>query len=106
MAVQDPSDLYLRRQSLQKICRDCIEEQQTIHDAGVLYLPRLEGDESDNDVNNTYDSYKQRALFYNVVGRTKTFFKGLILRIPPKIIFELDDNEKDDEESKNKRYKG
>lgn len=100
MAVQDPSELYLKMHSLQKKCRDCIDGQQTIHDAGTLYLQRLEGDESDNDVKNAYNSYKGRALFYNTVGRTKTFFKGLILRIPPKIIFELDNEDIEDKKDK------
>jgi len=49
-----------------------------IKGAGKTYLPIMNG-HNDND----YEHYKQRALYYNFVGRTTTGLKGTVFRKEP-----------------------
>lgn len=48
-----------------KKCRDFYEGEESVKNQGVIYLPKLSG----QDINK-YNAYKDRALFYNAAGRT------------------------------------
>ena len=48
-----------------KKCRDVIEGQEKIHEAGTAYLPRFRNEQ---DVD--YLPRKKRAAFYEATGRT------------------------------------
>lgn len=61
-----------------KKCRDAMLGQDTIHNAGIAYLPRLK-EQTDAD----YNAYKNRTEFYNASWRTVEGFKGMIFRKPP-----------------------
>jgi hypothetical protein len=60
--------------------REVLAGEDTIKQAGVKYLPRLE---SQTDVE--YANYVARAVFYNATGRTAEGFSGMIFRREPVI---------------------
>lgn len=55
--------------------RDVCEGEKAVKDAGSIYLPMLEGMDSDE-----YESFKTRATFYNFTGRTASAMTGAIFR--------------------------
>ena len=55
--------------------RDVCEGEKAIKDAGVTYLPMLDGMDTDE-----YDAFKTRATFYNFTGRTASAMTGAIFR--------------------------
>jgi hypothetical protein len=61
-------------------CRDCYEGQDQVKKRGEIYLPKPSGLDSVD-----YRAYKQRALFYEAVGRTVDGFVGAISRKDPTI---------------------
>ena len=61
-----------------KKCRDTVQGQKAVHDAGILFLPALK-DQTIED----YNSYKLRAQFYNAVWRTISALSGMMFRKPP-----------------------
>jgi len=67
--------------------RDCLEGELAIKAAGVKYLP--EPQLSGEDKKERYKSYKKRAVFYNVTGRTaqglvgQVFSKDPTIELPP-----------------------
>ncbi len=61
-----------------KRCRDVAEGQDAVHEAGELYLPRLQ---AQND--SEYAAYKKRAGFFNATRRTIAGLQGMIFRKPP-----------------------
>lgn len=64
-----------------KIVSDCVE--QNVKASGEVYLPKpvTEGDAAENDAR--YAPYLQRAVFYNVTGRTLVAMLGQIFSRPP-----------------------
>ena len=58
-------------------CRDASEGQSSVHKAGISYLPAL-ADQSTKE----YDSYKQRASFFNATWRTISGLQGMLFRKP------------------------
>lgn len=60
-----------------KRCRDFVEGSEAVKNGGEEYLPKLSG----QDVVE-YKAYKERALFYNAVGRTIQGLMGAIYRKP------------------------
>lgn len=85
MPVESTSVEYDLMLPLQEKCRDCIEGEHRLHELGTKYLPGLSGQSTDREITDAYQSYKQRAFYYNTVGRSKEFFRGLILRVAPSI---------------------
>lgn len=61
-------------------CRDTVAGQDAVHEAGILYLPRLT-DQTESD----YAAYKLRAQFFNAVWRTISALSGMIFRKAPAI---------------------
>lgn len=63
-------------------CRDVISGEEVVKEAGIKYLPMLDGSEQVE-----YDAYKTRALFYSAADRTVKGLTGAIFRKPPKVEF-------------------
>ena len=82
MAVQDPNSDYKKHLGGAIKCRDCVAGEEVIHSKGREYLPGLAGSDRDKDVRSAYADYLKRALYYNTVGRTLLFLKGLAERNP------------------------
>ena len=63
-----------------KLCRDAIAGSRKVKQAGVRYLPQLEGQSLEE-----YKSYKMRASYFNATGRTVDGIVGMIFRKDPSI---------------------
>jgi hypothetical protein len=57
--------------------RDCYDGERTIKNAGTQYLPQLKAHTPTD-----YETYKERAYFYNAVRRTHRGLMGSIFRKP------------------------
>lgn len=64
-----------------KRCRDVALGMDSVHAAGVEYLPKL-ADQTDPE----YKAYKMRAGFFNASWRTIVGLQGMLFRQPPKIV--------------------
>ena len=78
MAVDSKHEEYEEHYPQWERCEHAAEGQDEIHEYGVLYLPRLSGQNDDE-----YKSYKKRALFYNATQRTIDGLTGLLFIKPP-----------------------
>lgn len=61
-----------------EMLRDCVSGEMDIKSKGTAYLPKL--DEMDDA---EYKAYIDRAVFFNMVGRTITGLVGKLFRRPP-----------------------
>lgn len=61
-------------------CLDVSKGQDAVHAAGTAYLPRL-GEQTDTE----YNSYRNRAIFYNATWRTIVGLQGMVFRKPPHV---------------------
>lgn len=61
-----------------KKCRDTYDGTESIRAGGQTYLAALTGQDAES-----YDSYKNRAVFFNAVGRTVKGMSGAIMRKKP-----------------------
>lgn len=59
-------------------CRAVSAGQRAVHDAKTLFLPRLKDQDDES-----YNSYRLRASFFNASWRTISALSGLIFRKPP-----------------------
>lgn len=80
MPVQFTNPQYDKYLSEWRKCRDAVAGQRAVHDAGELYLPKL-----DDQLNENYQAYKNRALFYEATGRTVQGLDGMVFRKPANI---------------------
>lgn len=80
MSVQSTHPLYDIYLPKWKRCRDVSEGQDSVHAAGISYLPKLK-DQTDDD----YKAYMARAVLYNATWRTISGLAGMLFRKPPKI---------------------
>ena len=69
---------YEYHQDWWRTLRDVMEGDQAMKQAGVRYLPRLEGM---NDLE--YRCYVERGFFYNATARTVLGYIGMIFRREP-----------------------
>ena len=67
-------------------CRDAVEGQDAIKDAGETYLPRLSGHTRDFSGQKAYDAYKGRALWFGATDRTLKGYVGAIMRNDPSFL--------------------
>lgn len=65
-----------------KRCSDFYEGSTAVKREGVMYLPRPEG-----MTKKEYTSYKNRAAFFNGIGRTVTGLVGAMTRVPANVTF-------------------
>lgn len=83
MANPNPSiqhEEYKERAPQWKKCRDCIEGEDAVHEAGKSYLPMLTGQSADE-----YKAYVGRTPFYNATGRTIDGLVGMVFRKAPQV---------------------
>jgi len=80
MPVETRHPDYTKRRKQWKRCRDAVEGQDAVKEAGTEYLPRLSG-----HTESEYQAYKQRAFWYNATARTVDGLTGLLFRKPPVI---------------------
>lgn len=78
MPVDATHSQYTARAPQWKRCRDAIAGQDTVHAAGVEYLPKLV-----EQTTAEYDSYRKRAGFFNASQRTTEGLVGMVFRKPP-----------------------
>jgi len=86
---------YVRRElvSLQPrydLVRDCVAGQLKIKDAGTKYLPQPNETDLSAQNQTRYKQYKERAVFYNVTGRTLSGMLGTVFQRTPEIQFAED----------------
>lgn len=74
---------YTAAQSRWRLVRDVCKGSETIKKRGDLYLPRPNPSDDSDDNKLRYDSYQQRAVFYNATGRTKNSLVGAVFRTWP-----------------------
>lgn len=80
MPVNTEHPLYKKYAPVWEKCRAFTEGSDAVKDAGVKYLPMLEGQTATK-----YANYKQRAFFYNSVGRTVAALVGGAMRKLPAV---------------------
>lgn len=79
MSVKQTHPEYDKYAPKWKRCRDVALGQDAVHEAGVLYLPKLR-DQTDDE----YKAMVKRATFYNASWRTIAGLTGMLFRKPPK----------------------
>lgn len=75
MPVNSPCTQYTNFSSIWKKCRDVAAGEDAVKAAGEAYLKK-NGGQSDE----SYQSYKDRASFYNATGRTIEGLSGMVFR--------------------------
>lgn len=101
--------IYLQRLPLIDKVLDCVNGQEAVYNAGTKYVPMLSGQSNYNSVTNakalesvnlnlqnSYNSYRRRGIFYNATARTQDAMTGFITGTEPKIDFINDEDDKID----------
>ena len=65
------------------LIRDCISGEKAVKDKGDIYLPRPNPGDTSKENKDRYDSYRQRAVFYNVTSRTQQGLVGQVFAKDP-----------------------
>lgn len=68
-----------------KLIRDCLSGQEAVKREGDRYLPRPAPSDTSEANRIRYHQYLERAVFYNVTGRTISGLQGQVFRKPPMI---------------------
>lgn len=74
---------YEAAQNSWRLVRDVCKGSEAVKEAGQLYLPKPNATDTSKANEARYDSYKQRAVFYNATGRTKNGLVGAVFRVVP-----------------------
>ncbi len=80
MPITSTHPRYRKFQESWTDCRDALEGQRAVKEAGTRYLPKLTG-----QTNAEYDAYKKRALFYSITSKTLSALVGMALDQPPEL---------------------
>lgn len=93
MPVNSLHPSYVQRRDQWVRCRDAYDGQDAIKSKGRKYLPMLTKQKTQD-----YSAYKDRALFFSIVGKTISALVGMAMVRTPRIEFppELDAYFKDD----------
>lgn len=65
--------------------KDCIAGSDVIKSKGSKYLPIPNASDNSSENSTRYSQYKERAIFYNVTGRTHKGLLGQVFRKPPEV---------------------
>jgi len=88
MPVNSEHPDYIKNLPKWKKNRTIVEGEDAVKEAGVIFLPMLEGQESMNTLTgNSYNNYKDRASFFAATARTVDGIEGAIFRKDPVITF-------------------
>lgn len=68
------------------LIKDCIEGQEAIKQKGDVYLPRPDPTNCTEENLARYESYKRRAVFYNIIARTLSGMTGLVFQQEPDML--------------------
>jgi hypothetical protein len=82
MPIESKHPDYVMNFPAWKKCSDFYEGSREVKTGGVMYLPRPEG-----MTKKEYTSYKNRAAFFNGIGRTVTGLVGAMTRVPANVTF-------------------
>lgn len=74
---------YAAALSRWRLVRDVCRGSDVIKAAGPLYLPKPNPDDKSKANQSRYQSYLQRAVFYNATGRTRDGLIGAVFRVVP-----------------------
>lgn len=80
MPIDSLHPQYKERATQWRKCRDAFEGEDAIKAAGVLYLPKLKGQDDDD-----YKAYKRRALFYSITAKSVSALVGMATSKDPKL---------------------
>lgn len=78
MSVDTHHPQYQKMLPIWQKCLDAAEGEQAVHNAGIVYLPKLK-EEDDLD----YRARKNRTPFFNATWRTISGLKGMVFRKDP-----------------------
>ncbi|MDR1352398.1 MAG: DUF4055 domain-containing protein [Treponema sp.] len=78
MPVNNTCAEYTAWQERWKLVRDVVSGEEAVKNAGTTYLPRPNG-----QIDDEYTRYKQRAHFFDGVGRTAEAFSGNVFSKEP-----------------------
>jgi hypothetical protein len=84
MPVSTKHEQYHKAEERWTRCRDCYEGSDAVKAAGIKYLPELDSHKITGG-GKAYEAYKQRALFFNAMGRTVDGFAGAVFQKSPTI---------------------
>lgn len=71
---------------LWQMVNDAAAGEHAVRDAGDLYLPRPNPTDTSPANRARYESYLQRAVYYNATGRTLAGLTGIAFRRWPEIV--------------------
>lgn len=80
MPIDTKHPEYTANQDIWNKCIDFYEGEEAVKDAGSKYLPKLSGQDTQK-----YNAYRDRALFYNAVGRTVAALVAAVFARPTSI---------------------
>lgn len=83
MPINSPHPEHEKFNDIWQKCRDAVDGQAAIKDAGETYLPRLSGHTRDFTGESAYQAYKARALWFGATDRTLRGYVGAIMRNDP-----------------------
>lgn len=84
MPIDSPHPEYKKHVSLWTRCRDAVEGQEAIKEAGAIYLPPLTAHvDQGTDGAKAYSAYLGRALWFGATDRTLNGYVGAIMRTDP-----------------------
>lgn len=78
MGVSSLHPLYKFYQDAMVDCRNAFEGSRAIKALGIRYLPALKG-----QITEDYNSYKGRALFFSITGKTVSALVGMVMGRTP-----------------------
>lgn len=80
MPVDSRHEEYMKYINQWVKCRDAVEGEDAVKEAGEAYLPRLRRQDDSE-----YESYKGRAMFFEAASRTVSALSGTVLRLPVRV---------------------
>ena len=68
-----------------QLIRDCLSGEEQVKKRGDAYLPRPNPTDTSDENKARYTQYVQRAVYYNVTGRTHAGLVGQVVSVPAQI---------------------
>lgn len=69
-----------------QLTNDATSGEYAVRAAGDTYLPRPNPEDKSPENHARYESYLQRAVYYNATGRTLQGLTGVAFRAPPEVV--------------------
>ena len=68
-----------------QLIRDCLSGEEQVKKRGDAYLPRPNPTDTSDENKARYTQYVQRAVYYNVTGRTHAGLVGQVVSVPAQL---------------------